>query len=109
MHANKRKIKQIREELENECVEKCAKRFGTTGDRTRMKICYLLRNHPELTVSEIANLVGLSVSAISHSLKKLREVDVVTSRKEAQTVFYSLVDNPFTRILKEQLKEAQAV
>lgn len=103
MHANKRKIKQIKGELENECVERCAKRFGTTGDRTRMKICYLLRNHPGLTVSDIAGLVGISVSAVSHSLKKLREVDVVTSRKNAQKVFYSLEDNEFTRALMQLL------
>ncbi|MFY9484882.1 MAG: metalloregulator ArsR/SmtB family transcription factor [Patescibacteria group bacterium] len=109
MHANTAKVNQIKKQLGSDCVEQCAKRFGTTGDRTRMKICYLLRNYPELTVSEIANFVGLSVSAVSHSLKKLREVDVVTSRKDAQKVFYSLAHNPFTQIIREQLNEIQAV
>lgn len=98
-------FEQIKKELKNnECIELCAKRFGTTGDLTRMKICYLLRNHPELAVSDIAELTGISISAVSHSLKKLREIDVVRSRKAAQMVFYSLQDNPFTRILKKQLK-----
>lgn len=65
MHSNTAKFWQIKKELKDrEYVEQCAKRFGTTGDRTRMKICYLLRNHPELTVSDIAGLVSLSVSAI---------------------------------------------
>lgn len=104
MRASTKNLQKIKDELNNsDCVEQCARRFGTTGDKTRMKICYLLRNHAGLTVSEIAEVTNLSVSAVSHSLKKLREIDVVESRKEAQNVRYSLQDNEFTRILKGQL------
>lgn len=87
----------------NDCVERCAKRFGTTGDMTRMKICFLLRSYPFLTVSEIGELAGVTVSAASHSLKKLKEIDVVSSKKKAQEVRYTLKDNEFTRMLVKQL------
>ena len=104
MHSSTIDVQKIKKELENnQCVESCAKKYGTTGDKSRMKICYLLRNHPSLTVSEIADLVGLSVSAASHSLKKLKQAEVVTSEKTAQEVRYTLEDNEFTRMLVKQL------
>lgn len=104
MSANKLDLDKIRKELvKNDCVKQCAKRYGTTGDITAMKICYLLRHYPELSVSDVADLVGVSISAASRSLKKLKEADIVRSRHEAQSVFYSLEDNEFTRILSKQL------
>lgn len=104
MHANKPNFGKIKKELENsDCVKQCAKRYGTTGDITAMGICYLLRHYPELSVSEVAELVGVSISAASRSLKKLKEADIVRSRQEAQSVYYSLEDNEFTKALMDQL------
>jgi len=70
-----------------------------------MKACYLLRHYPELSVSQIAELVGVSVSAASRCLKRLNNSEVVISRKEGQTVYYRLQDNEFTRTLLNQLSE----
>lgn len=78
----------------------CAKQLGVVGDATRLKICYLLCHHPELNVGEMADILSTSISVVSHSLKKLLELDLVTRRKEAQTVYYSLKMNSFTRTLK---------
>jgi ArsR family transcriptional regulator len=104
MHSSTKDLPAIKKELESsDCVERCAKRFGTTGDPTRMKICYLLRNYSNLTVTEIATLLDISISATSHSLKRLKGIDVVTGKKEAQNVRYCLEDNAFTRILIDQL------
>lgn len=102
MHAND--IKKIKAEIANsKRVAACAHRFGTLGDLTSMRICYLLRHYPQLSVTGIAELVGVSVSAASRSLKKLREADVLTARREYKTVYYQLQDNAITKAVLNQL------
>lgn len=81
-------------------MELCARQCGVIGDVTKLKICYLLRYHPELSVTAIADLVGTSISNASHSLGRLRAVNLVKTRKEAQTVFYSLNREGFSKELK---------
>lgn len=94
----------LKEELKNnKAIEACARHFGIIGDPTRLKICYLLCNHPKLSVSEIADAVGVSLSAVSHSLKKLKTVKLVRSRRDFRTVYYSWNDKIFEKILKAQL------
>ncbi len=86
-------IQLLKEQLDDtEAIELCARQCGVIGDVTKLKICYLLRHHPELSVTAIAELVGTSVSNASHSLSKLRAVNLVKTRKEARTVYYSLND-----------------
>lgn len=95
---------QLRKTLEDkEAIELCARQCGVMGDVTKLKICYLLRHHPELSVTSIAELVGTSVSNASHSLSKLRAVNLVTTRKEAQSVYYSLNKDGFSKELKGML------
>jgi len=97
-------VKEIKKELRDEKgVAKCAEQFGLVGDLTRMRICWLLCKHPELSVGEIANILKVSVSVVSHSLKKLRENGLVHSRREHKTVYYKLADTGFNRILKKSL------
>jgi len=104
MNTNVPNFEKIKEELENnEAVCHCAKRYGNTGDPTSMKACYLLRHYPELSVSQLAELVGVSISAMSRCLQRLSHSEVVTSRKEGKTVYYGLQDNEFTRTLLNQL------
>ena len=93
-------VQQIKTELQdNEAIELCARQCGTIGDETKLKICYLLRHYPELNVTTIAELVGTSVSNVSHSLNKLRAAQLVQSRKCGQTVCYSLRPNAFENVI----------
>lgn len=96
------KYHQIKKQLKNkrELLE-CAKQLGVVGDATRLKICYLLCNYPELSVSGMAEILDTSVSVVSHSVKKLLKLQLVQRRKEAQTVYYSLTKNEFTKTLKD--------
>ncbi len=104
MHANTKTISEIKKQLaKSENVRRCAKRHNTIGDLSAMKVCYLLRHYPDLSVSEIANLVGLSVSATSRCLTKLKTADVVSSSKQAQTVRFQLKTNAFTKHLAMEL------
>ncbi len=95
-------LEKIKKELEDkDALLECAEQFGVVGDATRIKICYLLCRHPELDVSSIAKALGTSISTASHSLSKLRRLKLVERRKEAQTAYYSLTENPFNKALKE--------
>lgn len=94
--------RQIKKELKNKKeLIACAQQLGVVGDATRLKICYLLCCHPELNVSDMAEILDTSVSVVSHSVKKLLDLKLVERRKEAQTVYYSLINNNFTNTLKE--------
>jgi Fic family protein len=95
----------IKEELrDNRAIAHCAAKYGNTGDPTSMRTCYLLRHYPELSVSQIAQLMGVSVSAASRCLKRLSHSEVVVARKEGKTMFYALNDNDFTQLLITQLE-----
>ena len=76
------------------CDEKLydlAELFKVFGDSTRIKILYALFEH-ELCVCDIANLLGLSQTAVSHQLKILKVNKLVRARREGKIVFYSLDD-----------------
>lgn len=107
MRSNNQRLK--RELQDNKAIELCAKQCGVIGDVTKLRICYLLRHHPELSVTAIAELVGTSVSNASHSLAKLRAVNLVKTRKEAQKVFYSLNTEGVSPGLRELLSVSQGL
>lgn len=95
------RYRKVKRELKNKQeLLNCAKQLGVVGDTTRLKICYLLCHYPEFSVGEMADILETSASVVSHSVKKLRELKLVGRRKEAQTVYYSLRSNEFTKTLK---------
>ncbi|MBR0484256.1 MAG: helix-turn-helix transcriptional regulator [Oscillospiraceae bacterium] len=81
----------MQEKKNMELFEKIAELLALFGDTTRIRILSeLLEN--ELCVSEIAEKLNMSASAISHQLRILKQGSLVKSRKEGKTVFYSLAD-----------------
>lgn len=102
----KRNIKQIKKELKDRrALIQCAQEFNMVGDPTRLKICYLLCHHKELSVGDIAKIIGVSISAVSHTLKKLQAADIVENRRDFRHVYYQLKKSPFVEILKERLQQ----
>lgn len=96
--------KEIQKELKNNvAILQCAQEFGLVGDPTRMKICWLLCKQKELSVGEIAELLNVSTSVVSHSLKQMRQRNMVTTRREHKHIFYSLTNTNLNRILKKSL------
>jgi len=83
---------------------RCADEFNMVGDPTRLKICYLLCRHKELSVGKITEIIGVSISAVSHTLKKLQEADIVENRRDFRNVYYQLKKTPFVKMLKERLE-----
>ena len=101
------KKEQINKELKDDkTILECARSCGVVGDPTRMKICWLLTKYNELSVSAIAELLNVSISVVSHSLKKLRENDFVSSRRDHKQVYYSFSNSKFNKVLKQFLKVA---
>jgi ArsR family transcriptional regulator len=71
--------------------------FKIFGDTTRIKIMYALYED-EMCVCAIADLLGMTQSAISHQLRVLKQARLVNARREGKTVFYSLCDDHVQRI-----------
>lgn len=61
------------------------------GDSTRIRIIFVLCQS-EMCVCDIAKLLGMTQSAISHQLRVLKQARLVASRREGKTIFYSLAD-----------------
>ena len=72
--------------------------FKIFGDSTRVKILYALLE-AELCVCDIAKLLEVSQSAVSHQLRVLKSGKLVKYRREGKTIFYSLADDHVSRIL----------
>jgi DNA-binding transcriptional ArsR family regulator len=77
--------------------------FDTLADPTRTRILHALALAPELCVGDLALLLDLSVSALSHQLRSLRERGVVTRRKAGRIAFYSLADEHVRHVLSDAL------
>ena len=69
------------------------------GDTTRVKILYAL-DKSELCVCDISALLGMSLSAVSHQLKILRDSNLVKTRREGKVVYYNLADEHVKSILE---------
>jgi DNA-binding transcriptional ArsR family regulator len=68
------------------------------GDPTRVKIAFAL-SREELCVCDPANLLGVSQSAVSHSLRALRQMRLARFRKEGKIAYYALDDEHIARLL----------
>ena len=99
MHAHKVIIESIKEQMPSEeTLLDLSEFFRVFGDSTRIKILYVLFES-ELCVCDIAGLVSMTQSAISHQLKILRQMRLIKSRRQGKTVFYSLADEHVRSII----------
>ena len=83
-------------------VERTAETFKILGDPTRLKIVLALMKE-ELCVCDLSALIGVSVSAISHQLRLLRNMRLVKNRKDGKMVYYSIDDLHIENIISETL------
>ena len=84
----------------DEELQSLADFFRIFGDSTRIRILYAL-SQSELCVCDIASLLGMGQSAISHQLKILKQAKLVRSRREGKSVFYSLADGHVRTIIAQ--------
>lgn len=80
--------------------------FKVFGDSTRIKILYALYKN-EMCVYDIANILNMTQSAISHQLRILKQNRLVKYRKEGKTVLYSLADEHVFTILSQGIEHVE--
>ncbi len=80
--------------------------FKVFSDSTRIRILYVLFE-TELCVCDIAEMLGMNLSAISHQLRILKSARLVKFRREGKTVFYSLADDHIHSILGQGMEHVR--
>ena len=91
---------------DEEILYDLAELFKIFGDSTRIKILYVL-SEAEMCVCDIAQLLGLTQSAVSHQLRALKQSKLVKYRREGKTVFYSLADGHVKTILSQGMEHIE--
>lgn len=100
-------VERVREQLpEDEVLYDLAELFKMFGDSTRVKILYALLES-ELCVCDIAKLMEVTQSAVSHQLRVLKGSKLVKFRREGKTVYYSLADEHVIRILSQGMEHIE--
>lgn len=101
------KVASLKERLlPGQTVQRLAELFKVMGDPTRAKIIHAL-SEEELCVCDIAAVLGMRVSAVSHHLRLLRNLRLVRFRKEGRMVYYRLDDQHVMSIFMEGLKHVE--
>ena len=80
--------------------------FKVFGDSTRIKILYVLFE-AEMCVCDIAQLLNMNQSAISHQLRILKQNRLVKSRRDGKAVFYSLADSHVRTIINQGMEHIE--
>ena len=81
-------------------IQLLADTFRILGDATRVRIVFAL-SREELCVCDLAKLVGASQSAVSHSLRVLRQLRIVRYRRAGKIAYYSLDDDHVAKLIRD--------
>jgi ArsR family transcriptional regulator len=95
--------KALKNKPKEEELEKLSQIFKILGDPTRIKILWTLDNH-EMCVCDIANVLNMTKSSISHQLATLRSSGIVKYRKSGKEVYYMLDDDHVKKLYEIGLK-----
>jgi len=94
-------VQQVKTQMPGEdTLYDLAELFRIFGDSTRIRILYVLFE-AEMCVCDIAQLLGMTQSAISHQLRSLKNARLVKARREGKTVFYALADEHVKTIIAQ--------
>jgi DNA-binding transcriptional ArsR family regulator len=101
------RVRKIRAALVRpDAVQGLADTFSALGDPTRVRILDAL-SHGELCVCDLAAVLAVSQSAVSHQLRLLRGMRLVKPRRDGRVVFYSLDDQHIMAIFKQTLQHVE--
>jgi DNA-binding transcriptional ArsR family regulator len=93
-------VRELQREVSNDdAFEATRELFAALSDRTRLKILYALRNGDELCVCDVAHVLGMSISAASHHLRKLRDLRILGYRNDGKMAYYSIRDKAAAKIV----------
>ncbi len=86
-------------------VPDLARHLSLLGDPTRLRILLSLAHAGELCVCDLADILGMETSAISHQLRKLRDSGLVTNYREGSTIYYRLE----SEVIRDALATARSL
>ena len=96
-------VAEVREKMPDEAIlMDLADLFKVFSDSTRVRILCALQ-YSEMCVCDIAVLLGMTKSAISHQLRQLRQTRLVKNRKDGKVVYYSLDDEHVGNVFRQGL------
>ncbi len=93
-----RVVKALNNQLSEAETERLAKLFKAMGDPNRLRILWAL-TEDEMCVCDIAAFLKVSESAVSHQLRQLRQLDLVSNRREGPILYYRLNDDHVSRLI----------
>ena len=107
MYVHQDVVNKVKQDMpQDETLYDLAELFKVFGDSTRIKILYALFE-AELCVCDIAQLLSVSQTAVSHQLRVLKNNKLVKFRKEGKNVFYSLADDHVRRIIHQGIEHVE--
>lgn len=89
--------------------------LALAGNEVRLKIIYLLEEEKELCPCDLSDILGMSIPAVSQHLRKLKDGHIVETRKDRQTIYYSLTQEnlkilkPFFKHINVQTQKLETV
>jgi len=97
-------VKEVRQQMiDDNIAGSLAELFKTLGDATRVKILFALMQR-ELCVCDVAMVIGMTESAVSHQLRVLRNQRLVKYRRAGKVLYYSLADAHVEKLFKQGLE-----
>ena len=117
LFADQAQIKNCKDKLKTaqKSFAKLSNILALAGNEARLKIVYLLEEEKELCPCDISDILSMSIPAISQHLRKLKDGNIVETRKEGQTIYYSLVQEnlkilkPFFKYINQQTQKLETV
>lgn len=107
LYVDEKKVKAVARQLTaNDNFIQLSEIFKLLGDQTRLKIIFALKSE-ELCVCDLASLMGVSRSAISHQLRPLKNLRLVKFRREGKIIYYSLADSHIAEIVDTAMTHLQ--
>ena len=89
--------------------------LSLAGNEARLKILYLLEEEKELCPCDLADILCMSIPAVSQHLRKLKDGNVVETRREGQTIYYTLtrenlkILKPFFKYINQQTQKLETL
>lgn len=113
--ANQTQINECREKLQSNehSFGQLSSLLALAGNEVRLKIMFLLEEENELCPCDLADILEMSIPAISQHLRKMKDGGVIEARRSGQTIFYSLkaehlkLLQPFFEIISNKIKKEQ--
>ena len=104
LHVHEDTVAKVRALLPDEgTLTRLSDLFKVFGDSTRIRILYVLFEQ-DVCVCDIAQLLGMTQSAVSHQLRVLKQARLIRSRREGKTVFYALADDHVRTLLSNGME-----